>query len=177
MRWSRPSWARNATGSWARWGGPARLGLGHGDTRLALTWRRDSSRDTGFVFDEYQLGGAETSLLPESALSNRIFMPALPVGARLGADHEGQRAELSLGFLPAPVFYERHRLWGPFGVEPGSRDWLSLAGLAYRFNLGPLPVGRLPAFDVRVGVARILEDPFGDFEGSTRWWLTTVWRP
>lgn len=164
-------------GSWARWGGTARLGLGHGDTRLALTWRRDSSRDTRFGFDGYQLGGAETSLLPESALSNRIFVPALPVGARLGADHEGQRAELDLGFLPAPLFYERHRLWGPFDSEPGSRDWLSLAGLEYRFQIGPLPVGRLPAFDVRVGVARILEDPFGEFEGSTRWWLTTVWRP
>ncbi|HEY0513668.1 MAG TPA: LpqB family beta-propeller domain-containing protein [Thermoanaerobaculia bacterium] len=164
--------------SWSRWGGGARLGLAHDGTRLALSWRRDSSRrlDAGFGFDEYQLGGAETSLLPESALTSRIAVPALPVGTRLGTDHEGQRAELTLGFLPAPVFYERHRVWTP-GGEPGSRDWLSLAGMEYRFNLGPLPIGRLPALDVRVGVARILEDPFGEFEGSTRWWLVTTWRP
>ena len=163
-------------GSWSRWGGAARLRLSHDDTRLALSWRRDSSRDLGFGFDQYQLGGAETSLLPESALVNRIPVPALPVGARLGSDHEGQRAELDLGFLPTPVFYERHRVWTP-GGEPGERDWLSLAGLEYRFHLDPFPIGRLPALDVRVGVARILEDPFGEFEGSTRWWLVTTWRP
>jgi len=162
------------TGAWSRWGGGARLDLGHDDTRLALSWRRDSSRDVGFGFDGYQLGGVETSLLPESALSNRILLPALPVGARVGTDHEGQRAELSLGFLPAPVFYERHRVWG-FGDPRG--DWLTLAGLEYRFRLDPMPVVRIPAVDLRVGVARILDDPFGEFEGSTRWWLVTAWRP
>ncbi|MFL6231565.1 MAG: hypothetical protein ACJ76N_00355, partial [Thermoanaerobaculia bacterium] len=161
-------------GSWARWGGGARLTLSHGSDRLVLSWRRDSSRDLGFGFDGYQLGGAEVSLLSESALANRIFVPALPVGALVGTDHEGQRAELTLGFLPAPVFYERHRLWG-FGEPRGG--WLSLAGLEYRFRLGPMPVVRVPAFDLRVGAARILEDPFGEFEGSTRWWVVTAWRP
>jgi hypothetical protein len=161
-------------GSWARWGGAARLGLTHDDTRLALSWRRDSSRDLSFPFDGYQLGGAETSLLPESVLANRVSVPALPVGTRLGTDHEGERAELTLGFLPAPVFYERHRVWG-FGEPRG--DWLTLAGMEYRFRLGPMPVVRLPPFDLRVGVARILDDPFGEFEGLTRWWLITTWRP
>jgi Tol biopolymer transport system component len=161
-------------GSWARWGGLGRLAVSHGSDRLALSWRRDSSRDVAFDFDGYQLGGAEVSLLPESALSNRILVPALPVGARVGTDHEGQRAELTLGFLPAPVFYERHRVWG-FGEPRG--DWLSLAGLEYRFRLGPMPIVRVPAFDLRVGVARILDDPFREFERSTRWWLVTAWRP
>jgi hypothetical protein len=114
------------------------------------------------------------SLLPDSALSNRIAVPALPVGTLLGEDHEGQRVELSFGFLPAPLFYERHRLWGS-GRPRG--DWLSLAGLEYRFDLPPLPIGRLPALDVRVGVARILDDPNGLLEDDTRWWLITVWRP
>ena len=148
--------------------------MSHGSDRLALSWRRDSSRDVTFAFDGYQLGGAEVSLLPDSALSNRIFVPALPVGARVGTDHEGERAELDLGFLPVPVFYERHRVWG-LGEPRG--DWLSLAGLEYRLHLGPLPIVRVPAFDLRVGVARILDDPFGEFEGSTRWWLVTAWRP
>jgi hypothetical protein len=161
-------------GSWARWGGGARLAVSHGSDRLVLSWRRDSSRDVGFAFDGYQLGGAEVSLLPESALASRVFVPALPVGALVGTDHEGQRAELTLGFLPAPVFYERHRVWG-FGEPRG--DWLSLAGLEYRFRLGPMPVVRVPAFDLRLGVARILDDPFGDFAGSTRWWVVTAWRP
>ena len=164
-------------GSWSRWGAGARLAVSHGGDRLALSWRRDSSRDVRLGFDGYQLGGAEVSLLPGSVLSNRIAVPALPVGTRVGTDHEGERAELDLGFLgflPAPVFYERHRVWG-LGETKGG--WLSLAGLEYRFRIGPAPVVRVPAFDLRVGVARILEDPLGDFEGSTRWWLVTSWRP
>jgi hypothetical protein len=165
------------SGSWARFGGTARLGIAYKDTRLALSWRRDASRDAQRSFDLFQLGGSQMSLLPESALSNRIAVPALPVGTLLGEDHEGQRAELDLSFLPAPVFYERHRLWGS-GQPRG--DWLSLAGLEYRFNFGPLAVGRLPVLDLRVGVARILDDPNRTprtLEDDTRWWLITVWRP
>lgn len=165
-----------SSGSWERWGGAARLTLGYDESRLALSWRRDSSRDIGYAFDLYQLGGPEVSLLPETALAGRIPVPALPSGALLGEEHEGQRAELSLDFLPAPVFYERHRLWGAGGA--GQDEWLSLAGLEVRFRLGPLPIGRLPALDLRLGVAQILDDPFGDFaDDETRWWLTTVWRP
>jgi len=162
------------SGSWARYGGAARVGIAYKSTGLAFSWRRDASRDLEGSFDLFQLGGAPSSILPESALSNRIASPALPVGTLLGEDHEGQRAELSLGFLPAPLFYERHRLWSS-GQPRG--DWLSLAGIEYRFSMGPLPVGRLPALDVRVGAARILEDPNGILEDDTRWWLITVWRP
>jgi hypothetical protein len=161
-------------GSWSRWGGAARLALSDDDTGLALSWRRDGSRDLSYAFDGYQLGGAETSLLPSSALADRIPVPALPVGTRIGTEHEGERAELTLGFLPAPLFYERHRVWG-FGTPRG--DWLTLAGLEYRLRLAAMPVLRLPPFDLRLGVARILEDPLGDLAGSTRWWLTTAWRP
>jgi len=162
------------SGSWERWGGGARLEIGKSGYRLAATWRRDSSRRLGSPFDVYQLGGPAVSLLPESALSSRIVVPALPVGALLGEEHEGQRAELHLKFLPAPLFFERHRLWSS-GQPRG--DWLSLAGLEYRFSIGPLPIGRLPALDLRVGVARILDDPLKVFQDDTRWWLVTAWRP
>jgi hypothetical protein len=162
--------------SWLRYGGTARVGIGHDDTRLRLSWTRNASEDVGYGFDLYQLGGAEVTILPGTALSGRIAAPGLPVGTLLGTDHEGQRAELTLDFLPAPVFYERHRLWGQ-GREKG--DWLSLAGLEYRFSLAPLPIGRLPGLDLRVGVARVLDEPFlvEVLEGETRWWLVTTWRP
>ncbi|HEV2855492.1 MAG TPA: hypothetical protein VHC97_22055 [Thermoanaerobaculia bacterium] len=165
---------QGGSGAWTRYGGAARLGLSHKSTALDLSWRRDTSRDLERGFDLFQLGGSRVSLLPDTALSNRIALPALPVGTRTGGDHEGQRADLDLGFLPAPLFYERHRLWSS-GRPKG--DWLSLAGLEYRFDLGPLPIGRLPALDLRVGVARVLEDPNGILEDGTRWWLITVWRP
>lgn len=162
------------SGGWTRFGGTARLGLTYKNTGLALSWRRDSSRDLERSFDLFQLGGSLVSLLPETVLANRIAVPGLPAGTLAGEEHEGQRAELTLGFLPAPVFYERHRLWGA-GQPRG--DWLSLAGIEYRFDLEALPIGRLPALDLRVGVAWVLEDPNQILEDDTRWWLITVWRP
>jgi hypothetical protein len=162
--------------SWLRSGGTARLGIGHDDARLRLSWTRNTSEDVGYGFDLFQLGGPEVTILPETALAGRIAVPALPVGTLLGGEHEGQRAELSLGVLPAPLFFERHRLWGR-GREMG--EWLSLAGLEYRLSLDPLPLGRLPGLDLRVGVARILGEPFPVevLEGETRWWVVTTWRP
>jgi len=108
--------------------------------------------------------------LPESAASQRIVSPALPAGLLTGDEHEGQRLELSLG-LPAPVFFERHRLWND-GQAKG--EWLRLVGLESRFTLAPQPVGRIPAVDLRIGVARVLDEPLKD---DTRWWVITVWRP
>jgi hypothetical protein len=161
---------------WSRSTGRVRLGLGHDGTRLSLSWSRGISSDVRHAFDLFQLGGAETSLLPESALSGQIFVPALPAGTLFGEEHEGQRAELDLGFLPAPLFFERHRFW--VGGSEDKGDWLSLAGMELRWSIAPLPLGRVPALDIRLGVASILEDPsLDELEDEIRWWLVTVWRP
>jgi hypothetical protein len=156
---------------WTRYGGQVRLGLGNGDSRLALTWRRDGSSDLRRSFDLYQLGGAGTSVLPETLLTSRIEVPALPEGTLRGDEHEGQRADLQLGFLPVPLFYERHRLWFD---GSGKGEWQALAGFEGRFSIGPVPVVGLPELELRFGGARILDEPFKD---DNRWWLITVWRP
>jgi hypothetical protein len=162
--------------AWSRSTGWGRLVLGHDDTRLAVDWRRGTSSDIFEPFDLFRLGGAESSLLPETVLSGRIAAPALPMGTRLGTDHEAQRAELSLSLLPAPVFFERHRVWSE---DSPKEDWLSLAGLEWRWSTDPIPLGRVPALDVRLGVAQVLEDPSpgSPLEDGLRWWLVTVWRP
>ena len=170
---------RTGGDGWTRFGGTARLALGHlgrDENRLALSWQRDGSEDVRYGFDLYQLGGPDVTLLPEAALSGRVTVPGLPVGTLLGSEHEGQRAELTLGLLPVPLFYERHRLWYEGEARGG---WLSLAGLEYRFRLDPLPVGRLPGLDLRAGVARVLDEPFREeiFADDLRWWLIAVWRP
>lgn len=170
-------WGRTADKDWTRQGVSARLSLDQKETGLSLAWRRDDGSGTFRAFDRYQLGGAETSLLPRTALSNLIAVPALPFAALTGTEHEGQRAELRLGLLPAPLFYERHRLWEGGGSPRGA--WLTLAGLEWRDSIGPIPIVRLPLLDFRIGVARVLDTPFPAelLEGDTRWWITTVWRP
>jgi hypothetical protein len=167
---------RTGGATWRRSGGSARLSLDHENTGLTLSWRRDSSEDVRDPVDLYRLGGAESSVLSPGALSGRIAMPALPFDTLLGSEHEGQRAELRLGLLPAPLFVERHRVWSE-GAPKG--DWLTLAGLEWTWSIGPLPIGRVPALDVRVGLAQVLEEPFPEevFGDDLRWWLVTVWRP
>lgn len=161
-------------GDWDRAGGVLDLGLGRDDTGLRLRWRREELSGRPPAGELLRLGGTSSSLLPRSVLAGRIVAPALPAGTLAGDTYEGQRAELSLGFLPVPLFAERHRLG--FGT---AGDWLTLAGLEGRWTIAPIPLVRLPALDVRLGVAQVLEEPFAGelFEDDLRWWVTTVWRP
>jgi hypothetical protein len=162
---------RTGGGTWARYGGEAGLAVRRKEMRLALDWRRDGSRSVSRVYDLYQLGGAASSLLPPSELAARIVSPALPAATLLGAEHEEERVELELGPLPLPLFYERHRLWGGLLLHPAE---VTLAGLEYRVSTLPVPLVRLPAVELRTGVARVFSHLLED---RTRWWLTTVWRP
>jgi hypothetical protein len=78
--------------------------------------------------------------------------------------------ELALDLLPLPLFAERHRVaaggaWG---------DWLRVAGVEWTYALDPLPIAGIPAFDLRLGAARVLDPPL---EGDDRWWITVVLRP
>ncbi|HVT15977.1 MAG TPA: hypothetical protein VHQ90_07320 [Thermoanaerobaculia bacterium] len=183
---------RTAGGGWSRFGGGLHLAVGHDKDHLELSWQRDGSRNLRRAFDLYELGGWAGSVVPETALANRILMPALPQGALLGSQHEGERVELRLGFLPVPLFYERHRLWqdglsrlsaggggrgvaGVAGASGAARSaWLSAAGLELRWSSAVSPIARLPALDLRLGIARLFDDPL---RNQTRWWLITAWRP
>jgi sugar lactone lactonase YvrE len=162
---------RTGGGDWSRYGGGVELSARRRSLRLQLDWRRDGSRRIVHAFDLYQLGGPATSLLPPAALASRVVLPALPTATLLGAEHEQERAELAPGFLPVPLFYERHRLWGGLLLRPVT---VSLAGLEYRLTTAPVPLVRLPAVELRLGLARVLQGPFED---QTRWWLSAVWRP
>ncbi len=97
-------------GDWDRAGGLLDLGLGRDDTGLRLRWRREELSGRLPAGGLLRLGGTASSLLPRSVLAGRIVAPALPFGTLSGERYEGQRAELSLGFLPVPLFAERHRL-------------------------------------------------------------------
>jgi WD40-like Beta Propeller Repeat len=165
-------WAGDRAGSdsWTRYGSVAGLAVAHEHDRLSVAWRRDGSRQVAHAFDLYQLGGPDSGLLPAAAQDARIVSPALPAGTLVGAEHEEERAELSLGFLPAPLFFERHRLWDGLLLRPQT---ITLAGVEYRADLAPFPLGRLPALELRLGVARVFSDPLED---GLRWWLLTVIR-
>lgn len=160
--------------AWRRWSVRGGAGLELGDSALRLEYARHGSADLPFVFEQYQLGGVRRSLLPDAVDATRIPVPALPAAWLVGDGHESQRVELRLGFLPAPLFYERHRVWRD-GEAKG--DWLSLAGLELRGTVPPLPVVGLPALGYTAGAAYVLDDPAGDLEDEIRAWAAVAWRP
>jgi Tol biopolymer transport system component len=162
---------RTGGDGWTRYGVGLGFAVRRDDFRLGLAWRRDGSQHVSQVFDLYQLGGAATGLLPPGVLANRLLSPALPAAVLLGAEHEEERAELTLSPLPLPLFYERHSLWG--GLLPQARV-VSLAGFEYHAMFDAYPLVRIPAVELRLGAARVLSDPLRDHD---RWWLLTVWRP
>ncbi len=160
---------RTGDDAWRRYGGSFEVGAVREGSGVLLAYQRQTARDATSSLDRLQLGGVDSSLLPASELSGRIVVPALPAGARIGDEHEGERATLLLGGVP--LFFERHRVWDQ-GAARG--DWLRLAGLEWDVASGPLPLVKLPGFHLTLGVARILDAPFAD---RTEGWLTLAWRP
>jgi hypothetical protein len=80
--------------------------------------------------------------------------------------------------LAGALFFERHRVWGeegdPAGAGGGRGDWLRLAGVEWRREIGPVPLLPLPRLEVTAGAARVLDPPL---EGDDRGWIAVVWRP
>ncbi len=170
---------RGTTGgrSWSRWLASAGLGIERGDDALRLAWSRGGSQDVTAPFDRFQVGGATRSLLPAEAEGGVVPVPALPAAYLLGDEEEAQRVELdlsSLGFLPAPLVFERHRVWN-VGEDRGG--WLELVGVELRRDLPPMPIVGLPALRATVGAAYVLDDPVGDLAGEVRLWAAIAWRP
>ena len=138
-------------------------GVRGGSLRLAARYQRDGGAT---VF----LGGVPSSILPHSAYALRVLDPALPVAMASGDEYDGWRIETTLpAGLPLTAFYQRHEL---------GDTRVSLAGAEANLTSEPLPLLKLPALDLSVGVARILGAPESfDLRGETKWWLTMRWRP
>jgi hypothetical protein len=165
---------RTGGASWSRWRASLGLGLERGDDALRLAWSRGASRDVAAAFDRFQVGGAVRSLLPVEAEGAVVSVPALPSAYLLGDEEEAQRVELDLSLLPAPLVFERHRVWNE-GEDRGG--WLELAGVELRRDLAPMPIVGLPALRATAGAAYVLEDPVGELKDEVRLWVAVSWRP
>lgn len=168
--------------SWRRGVLRASAGIGRGDDAIELSWARHDSAGGRLPFEQFQLGGVARTLLPDDVDFARIEAPALPSGAWVGDEHESQRFDLRLDFLPVPLFYERHRVWDD-GRSKG--DWLALAGFEAEGALPPMPILGLPSPRWTFGAAYVLDDParldliLGDesLKDEIRLWGALVWRP
>jgi hypothetical protein len=67
--------------------------------------------------------------------------------------------------MPFTAFYQRHTF---------DDATLSLVGAQIEWRTGPDPILKMPALDLTLGAARVLDEPL---KGTTQWWLGMRWRP
>ncbi|MEO8216187.1 MAG: hypothetical protein ABI718_03805 [Acidobacteriota bacterium] len=138
---------------------------------LELSYSRGTSNGLANPADRFLVGGLPSTIVPESAWMNRIFIPALEPGVLSGTEFEDQKVTFSTSALPLTPFYERVRAWDG---QAASGEWLALAGLELNLSVENMPVLQFPGIGIRLGAARILDAPL---RNRTRWWVGLTYRP
>jgi hypothetical protein len=156
--------------SWSRARGGASIGLAAGGRALEVSIDAGSTGSSTPWQEQFEIGGARSSLQPEAARSNLVEAPALPAGILRGSSFASARVDLRAGgWLPA-LFAQRIDV----DVDSGD-DGVSIAGLEWVLAVASMPVARVPALELRAGAARVVDD--GLLEDETSVWLTMRWKP
>jgi hypothetical protein len=150
--------------AWSRTLGTLSLGAGNarGAVGGALTYGRVSGGAPDL--ERFLVGGVSPPLFDRSLLSQRVALPAAPVGVRLGSALHAYRAELPK--------------WGVYyagvGVRGGFRDAFRTVGIEQYIALPPIGIVRLPGVRAGGGLAYTLDEPF---RHKTRGYLSVIYRP
>ncbi len=105
------------------------------------------------------LGGAASTIEPDSLLIERILDPALERGSLTAATYRGER--LSIGASGLTAFWQRHNL--------GSD--VDLIGIESNISVPPMPLVKTPALQLTAGVAQVR------LTSKTRGWVGVRWKP
>jgi len=112
-----------------------------------LTFGGEAQRDRHAL-----VGGLASTILPLSAVANRVLDPALEPGTLRGTHYTGARADVSLSGLT--LFYRQHRM---------DSERLEVEGIEVARRMPAMPIVKAPAIDVTAGIARVVH--------RTRWWI------
>ncbi|HSY52760.1 MAG TPA: hypothetical protein VLC46_28425 [Thermoanaerobaculia bacterium] len=105
------------------------------------------------------LGGAASTIEPDSLLIERVLDPALERGTLSGTNYRGER--FSIGSSGLTAFWQRHHL--------GSD--VDLVGIESNTSVPAMPLVKTPALQLTVGIARVR------VAAKTRAWLALRWQP
>jgi WD40-like Beta Propeller Repeat len=109
------------------------------------------------------LGGAASTIEPDSLLIARILDPALERDTLAGSRYRGER--LFIGLSGVSVFWQRHHAGSNSDLD------INLIGIESSIDVPPLPLLKTPGLQVNGGVARVR------VAGRTRAWLAIRWMP
>ncbi|MCM2315032.1 MAG: hypothetical protein NDJ92_07770 [Thermoanaerobaculia bacterium] len=156
--------------SWTRARGALTIAIVAGGKGATLLLEAGTAGNDTPEFEHFEIGGVRGSLLPDAATANRVSVPAFPTGVLRGRRYDAARLDLRAGGGLPTLFVQRVKA----DVSAGD-DELSLAGLEWSLDVESVPIARIPALELRLGTARVLDD--GLLEDETSFWVTMRWKP
>jgi Tol biopolymer transport system component len=152
---------------WTRLTSTLALGAGRGGGALRVESTLGRAGGAPPIWETFAVGGVTSPLVDPSLLSQRLPLPAVPVGYVRGERIWTARIEARARSGLAAFWWA-----GTAGEELG--DWKRVLGVEWVLDKDPLPYLGLPASRVEAGVARVLDEPL---RKETRGWLSVSFRP
>lgn len=151
---------------WGRGIASATVGARLGTVNLRAAGTYAATNSNAPPWEQILVGGAPPPLFRASILSQRLAMPALPLGVVTGSEVATFRVSTTLGGLEPYLFGARAA--GAF------RDWYRVAGVESSLQMPSSPFLNLPAADLVLGAAYPLDAPF---RHNFRLYGSVVYRP
>ena len=107
------------------------------------------------VFEQFAIGGGRSPLVGQTVMSQRVSMPALPVGTSIGNSVVAYRAALST----APLSWY---FWAASTAASGASfdAWHRVIGVEWNQSVAPIPLAGTPAARAQIGIGESLDAPF-----------------
>ena len=106
------------------------------------------------LFEQFALGGGPSPLIDQATLTQRVVMPALPVGVQVGSSVIAYRASIA---TPSLVYYFWDGSTTP--VTGAGRRWNRVAGAEWSAGFPPIPLVGTPAARAQIGAGISLDPP------------------
>lgn len=152
--------------SWTKFSGAAMAGVA--TNAFSVTGALGYHSGSGLpVVEQYQVGGARTTLETPLSFSSRLYAPELRRGALTASRVSSYEIELGASsFSSVRLFASRHEGRN----DSGDSRSVDAFGLRSEFALGPMPLLKLPALSFTAGLARVDHH-------DTNLWAGVAWRP
>jgi hypothetical protein len=153
--------------SWTRGTASASFGAGTRAAQLRVATTYGRTGGDAPAWETFAVGGPVSPLVAPALLSQRLPLPAVPVGYVAGERIWTLRIDAQGRGGLTPFWWA-----GTAGHELG--DWKRVVGLEWVLDQGGIPYLGLPATRLEAGVARVLDEPL---RKKTRGWLSLSFRP
>jgi hypothetical protein len=157
---------KTGTVEWRRALGTVGLGAGVRSLGLFTELTYGTVGDSVGEFERFTAGGVRPSLFDDAILSQRVWMPALPLGVIRGPQIAVARATLTVGSL--------HPYFWAATTDEVFEVWTRVVGVQRELDIDPFPLVRIPRVRVVAGMGYILDEPL---RHKTRAYLSVGYRP